>query len=302
MESRSLSPSYGEWFKAWMTTTRPKTLPIWIAPVFVGSLTTSLPLKQIHWNFIFWGICISVFLQLGVHCINDVIDVLRGADSEERLGPRRGVHSKILNPAQVYFTGLVCFVCVLLCGIPLHEKTGGFIFFILLLSVICGYCYTGGPWPLSYIGIADLFVLIFFGWISPLMTAYLQIGSIDYFPFLAGTQTGLLSIIPLLIGNLRDYEGDAKANKKTLIVRFGQTFGRLELVLISFIPYLMTFLWFPSQHIGAVFFPWVTFPIALYLVKNVWTHEPSAEYNRFLAIGAALPLLFGLTLIVGYHL
>ena len=122
-----------------------------------------------------------------------------------RLGPQRMTQGGFLSFHQVLAAGCLCYVFALVCGFPLMLAGGWPLVIILLFSVACGYLYTGGPWPLAYTGVSDLFVLIFYGWVSTAAVYYLQTGSVSFASFLAGTQIGFLAIVPHAINNLRDH-------------------------------------------------------------------------------------------------
>lgn len=293
--------SFFQWIKAWVLASRPKTLPIWLGPVFVGSLINPIALNQLRWNLVFWSLCVTLFLQIGIHYINDYFDHYKGADTDKRLGPVRGIQLKILNPKYVYIAGLACLGAVLLCGIPLVEHGGPSVLILLIISVIFAYCYSGGPWPLAYLGIADAFVFVFFGWVNVMTTGYFQTGQMAFESFLAGTQIGLLSVVLLVITNFRDRLNDSEVNKRTLAVRFGAKFARWELTVVSLLPYILLFCWIPIS-LKAALLPSLTLPLSLYLLRKIWTTEASRKYNAYIPFAALLPILFGILLIVGYRL
>ncbi len=289
-------------FKAWILTIRPKMFPMWIIPVLVGTMLAPLSLSAIDWKVVLCTLLAAIFTQIGTHCINDVLDPKNTVDSKERLGPIRGVHLGILSPKSILYVGYVSFALVLFLGALMAMKGGISIFVFCLLAVACGYTYTAGPFPLSYVGIADLFGLIFFGWLSVGVAYYLQTAEVSILPFLAGTQIGLLTIAPLAINNLRDHITDAKGNKRTLIVRWGPTFGRWEITTVLTLPFFIGFLWIPLGYMWAAFLPLLIAPLAIYLIANIWKHAPSRLYNKFLALSALVDLLFGLCLIIAFRI
>ena len=205
----------------------------------------------------------------------------------------------ILTYGQVLNAGLLCLAIAMLCGIPLMLTGGWPVFFLLCLSVACGYCYTGGPFPLAYTGLSDFFVLIFFGWVGTGIVYYVQTETYTFDCFLAATQIGLLAIVPHAINNLRDHVEDARVHKRTLTVRFGQTFARWEIALLSFIPFILGFYWLSEGYLFMALLPIICLPVVIRNVQAICATEPSAQFNEFLARSALCELIFSVLLAIG---
>ncbi len=244
----------------------------------------------------------SLAIQIGTNLVNDALDFKKGADAEGRLGPKRMTQEGLLSFDQVLGVGCLCFGLALLCGIPLMLAGGWPLVFILLASVACGYLYTGGPFPLAYTGVSDLFVLIFFGWVSTDTVYFLQTGEVTFACFLAATQIGLLAIVPHAINNLRDHISDARVNKRTLAVRFGIRFARWEITLLSLIPFIMGLLWLREGYLWMAVLPLFALPAIIRNLQLIWQTEPSVQYNQFLAKSALCQLLFAILLALGINL
>ena len=286
-------------WKIWCLAARPKTLPISFVPIMVGTAFAFGDLAMINWFISIMALLSSLLIQIGTNLTNDALDFKKGADREGRLGPQRVTQGGLLSIKAVLMGGFLSFALALLCGIPLIMIGGWPLFAVLLVSVLCGYLYTGGPYPLAYIGISGLFILLFFGWVSTMATYFLQTGTINFSIFLAGTQIGLLAIVPHDINNLRDCDSDARCNKRTLAVRFGPFAARMEITLLSLLPFLLGFLWIYQDKIWVAVLPLAAlFPI-LKNLKSIWKTAPSKQYNQFLAISALSQLLFGLLLAMG---
>lgn len=296
------SESELSFFKVWLMAVRPKTLSISCVPIFVGTILAMGETQRINWFLAFCAFLSTILIQMGINIINDALDFKKGADTAERLGPPRVTQSKLLSYHQVLKGGFFCFVLALFCGIPLMIAGGWPLLTALLLSVIFGYLYTGGPAPLAYFGLGELFVMIFFGYVITCSAYYLQTGFIDTHCLLAATQIGLLAIVPIVINNTRDIESDRKANKRTLSVRFGLTFSRWEIALLSAAAYLLGFAWIVKGYPKMALLPFLAFPIIFQNIRAVWQTEPSREYNQYLARSAQSQLLFCLLLAVGYLL
>ena len=170
---------------------------------------------------------------------------------------------------------------------------------ILLASIASGYFYTGGPLPLAYTGLSDLFILIFFGWVSTCTVYFLQTGQVTFLSFLAGTQIGLLAIVPHSINHLRDRLSDAKVNKRTLAVRFGPQFVRLEIAFVSLLPFILGFIWINEGALWGGLLPFLILPVIINNLRAIWKIEPSLQYNDFLAKSALCQLAFGVLLAIG---
>lgn len=294
-------PAITQW-QAWILAARPKTLTAAVIPVVVGTSLATTAVQDINWSIAFFALLCAICIQIGTNYINDALDFKKGADTSKRTGPLRATQSGILKMQHVYNAGLGAFALALLFGIPLMIVGGLPIIVLLVISVICGYLYTGGPAPLAYHGLGDLFVFIFFGVVSTSAVYYLQTEAVDGKALLAGTQIGSLATVLIAINNLRDREEDAKVNKRTLAVRFGKAFARYEIALLLFLPYLLNIVWLRMSYILPGMFPWLTLPLAFRVVCYIFQMEPGAIYNRYLAQSALLHLLFGITLSMGFLL
>lgn len=275
---------------------RPKTLTAAVVPVFVGTMIAVGQEIAIAWSIVCFALLSALCIQIGTNFINDALDFKKGADTDTRLGPMRVTQSGLLSMQQVIIVGLGFFFLALLFGIPLIQRGGNPIAILLVISVLCGYLYTGGPKPLAYNGFGDLFVFLFFGLISTSAMYYLQAGNLDSKPILAGAQVGLLATVLIAVNNLRDISGDAKVNKKTLAVRFGKRFARWEITLLILIPFFLSVFWWSFNDNLAALLPWFSFPLGYKLIGCIWKTEPSPIYNHFLVQAAALHLIFGLLL------
>lgn len=287
-------------FSNWLTLLRPKTLTASLVPFVAGTALAYADGASIHFSLLFFALLSAFFIQTGTNLINDSFDYQRGADNKKRLGPIRAVQLGLASAKQVYIAGLVSFAGGFLFGIPLIVHGGAPIAAVLILSVIAGYCYTGGPLSLAYIGLGDLFVLIFFGWVATGAAYWLQTGIIDKSSLVLGTQIGLLCTALVAVNNLRDVDTDRAAKKKTLAVRFGKTFARMEIGFLACFPFLLSFYWLKNGYAYAALMPWMSFFLAIILAKKVAIEEPSKNYNQFLGLAALLHLSFGVLLTLGF--
>lgn len=284
----------------WFQAMRPKTLTASIVPFSVGAALAHAYGISLNLGLLMCALISALFIQIATNLINDAFDVAKGADDHSRLGPRRVIHYGMATGGQVYALGMGCFLAAFLFGIPLIQAGGPSIALILLLSMLSGYLYTGGPMPLAYVGLGDLFVVIFYGWVATGAGFWLQAGYVNFHSFLLGTQIGLLCTSIIVVNNLRDINTDAKSDKRTLAVRFGQTFAKVEITLTTLLPFILNLFWLYAGFPYAALFPFLTFPLACLLLVNIWKTYPSKAYNGFLAMAALLHFGFGILLIFGF--
>jgi 1,4-dihydroxy-2-naphthoate octaprenyltransferase len=241
----------------------------------------------------------AIFIQIATNFINDAIDFAKGADSDSRIGPQRVTQSGLLSHKQVMQAAVFFLLLALICGIPLVLKGGLPIVLIGLISLALAYGYTGGPFPLAYLGLGDLFVILFFGLIAVGGTFFLQTGSFSSVVIFPGLQVGFLATVLIAINNLRDAPEDAKVGKKTLAVRFGQTFAKAEITVLCYAPYFLGIAYEERGWTWAAYGPLITVPLVSRLVRGIWSSSASYSMNRFLVLAAAVHLLFGIALSIG---
>jgi 1,4-dihydroxy-2-naphthoate octaprenyltransferase len=244
----------------------------------------------------------AVFIQTATNLFNDAIDHAKGADTAERLGPLR-VTSAGLLPARRVMTGAVlCLVVASLLALPLLWRGGWVILGIGVASLLCAWLYTGGPFPLAYLGLGEVFVVLFFGLAAVGGTFYLNTLGFSAVVLLAGLQIGLHASVLLAVNNLRDREGDAKAGKRTLAARFGLSFARRETAALVLLPYALGAGWLAAGLIWACLLPLATLPLAWWLARACLAATPDRSANQLLQQAAALHASFGLLLALGFLL
>ena len=279
---------------------RPKTLTAALVPCLAGTaLVRAIGLSWDGW-VLFYALMASFLIQIGTNLVNDAVDFKKGADTEKRIGPQRITQAGIMTANQVMALGSLCFALAVLCGIPLVLKGGAVIVAIGIASVLMGYAYTAGPFPLAYLGLGDLFVILFFGLLAVMGIVYLNVGEWMPEAFVLGLQIGFHATVLIAINNLRDRAGDALVNKKTLAVRFGVKFSRFEIAALCFLPFLLNIYWWVEGYKIPAMVSLLALPLAIKVTKNVFTTEPSAAYNKFLGQAAGLHLVFGLLLTLGF--
>ena len=239
-------------------------------------------------------------IQIGTNLDDDHADFERGADTEERLGPARATQRGWLTSRQVLAGAVVSFVLAILLGLYLVAIAGWPVLVIGLVSVLCGVAYTGGPLPLAYHGLGDLFVWLFFGLVAVCGTFFIQVGALSWGVFLAANGVGALASAILVVNNLRDRPTDAKANKRTLAVRFGAKAARLQYTLMVLFGVLVVPMVGWLTGLGGVW--WclaaASLPLALREIRAIWRLE-GAALNPHLGGAARLEMVYGVLLSVG---
>jgi len=285
----------------WLLAIRPKTLTAALAPVLVG---TALAVGQgvARWLPALTALLGAVLIQIGTNFTNDYYDFRKGADTHERLGPVRVTQSGLIAPRTVLMGAAVAFGLAILSGIYLVAIGGWPIVAIGLLSVLCGYAYTGGPYPLGYHGLGDLFVFVFFGLVAVMGTFYVQAGSVNPAAALASLPVGALGTALLVVNNLRDASTDVKAGKRTLIVRFGASTGRTEYVLLLLVAYLVPGVLFARGEASAwIFLSLLSLPAAVGPLRDVFRKQ-GRELAPTLGSTARLQLVFSVLFATGLAL
>lgn len=213
--------------KIWIAAARPRTLPAALAPVLMGAAIAWRE-GSFHALAATAALVGALLLQIGTNFANDYFDFVKGADTEERLGPTRATAAGLVAPATMRRAMWVTFAAALAVGIYLVARGGWPIVLIGLASIACGVLYTGGPKPLGYAGLGDVLVLIFFGPVAVAGTHYVQALQWSGAAVVAGLGPGMLATALLAVNNLRDAETDRGAGKRTLAVRFGTSFAKAE--------------------------------------------------------------------------
>lgn len=278
--------------RVWLAAARPKTLPAAISPVILGA-ALAWGDGVFHLPAAFTALLGAVLIQIAANYANDYYDYVKGADTEERLGPTRATQAGLVAPVQMKRAMVLALAAAALVGLYLVYRGGWPILVVGLLSMLFAVLYTAGPYPLGYIGVADLFVLIFFGPVAVAGTYYVQALQLPLAPVLIGFAPGLLSVAILTVNNLRDVNQDRKAGKKTLAVRLGVTYARCQylLCLIIAIVVIPAAAAAVSGHVLACVAVLAAAPAA-YCIRVVFTESDGAKMNDCLARTGKVLLLF----------
>ncbi|MFN2547185.1 MAG: 1,4-dihydroxy-2-naphthoate polyprenyltransferase [Myxococcales bacterium] len=281
----SLQPDWG----VWLTAARPRTLAASVAPVVVGTAIAA-SIDSFRPSAALLALFGSLSIQIGTNLANDYSDFKRGADAD-RVGPQRVTQSGLVKPSTVKNAALAAFGLAMVFGLTLAVLSGWPIVVIGIASIAAGWLYTGGPWPLGYHGLGDLFVFIFFGLVATCGTVYAEALEVPAQAWIAGAAMGALSTAILVVNNLRDRATDARVGKNTLAVKIGARATRVEYVV------LLTLAFGLALALKGRPWPLVALPLALQPLRRVLRSD-GAALNPALGETARLQLVFAALLAV----
>jgi len=283
---------------AWVLASRPKTLSAAAAPVLVGTACASAR-GQVEWGPAVAALFGALLLQVGANFANDVFDYEKGADTAERLGPTRAVQAGLLSARSMRRGMWLVFVLALAIGLYLTSVAGPVILLIGCASIASAIAYTGGPYPLGYHGLGDVFVFIFFGLVAVCGSALVEIGRVPGLAVACAIPVGALATAILVVNNLRDRVTDLGAGKRTLAVRYGRGFALGQYRALIAVSYLTPVGLLISGSSGPeVLLPLLSLPLAIKTERAVSATEGRA-LNPLLAATAKLLAIFGLLLALG---
>jgi 1,4-dihydroxy-2-naphthoate octaprenyltransferase len=285
--------------RIWVMAARPKTLPLGVAPVLVGTALAGY-LHIFHPLRFIAALLGSVFIQIGANLSNDYSDAHRGADTEDRLGPVRVTAGGLVPPRQVLIATYVTFGLAVLCGVYLIAVAGWQLLLIGVASIIAGVLYTGGPRPYGYEGLGEVFVFLFFGIAAVAGSYFAQVRDFSWESLVLSAPIGLIAAAVLVVNNTRDIDTDRRANKRTLAVRIGRERSRRMYATMVLIAYPIVLIpWVFGPLTAWLLLPFLTVPIAAGVIKIVSTHSDGPSLNRALAKTGQLQLCFCVLLSAG---
>ena len=288
--------------RAWVMACRPRTLTAAIAPVAAGT-----GLAHMHGGFAplpaLAALAGAMLIQVGTNLANDYYDHQKGGDGEGRLGPVRVTQAGLIEGRAVLRGALLAFALATGAGVYLALVAGWPVVVIGVAGIASGIAYTGGPWPLGYHGLGDLFVFVFFGLVAVAGTCYVQVLEFRPDSLTAGVALGAASTAILVVNNLRDMETDARAGKRTLAVRMGRRWTKGQYVFLLGLTAAVP----PAGMLLHGWSPWVllslcALPAVAGSLRLVRTFREPRSLNQALAGTARFLGLFGLLLGLGFAL
>jgi 1,4-dihydroxy-2-naphthoate polyprenyltransferase len=285
--------------RIWLMAARPKTLPVGLAPVLVGTAlaATADVFHPLRFAAALLG---ALFIQVGANLSNDYSDARRGADAEDRLGPLRVTAGGLVPPRQVLVATYVTFGLAILTGVYLVAVAGWQLLLVGAASIVAGVLYTGGPRPYGYEGLGELFVFLFFGIVAVAGSYFVQTERLVWEAFALAVPVGLLASAVLVVNNVRDLDTDRRAGKRTLAVRLGRERTRSLYAA-------MVYLAFPLAPVTWIFgplgpwllLPFLALPLAAPVVRTVRRRSDGPSLNEALAQSGRLELVYCVLLCAG---
>lgn len=284
--------------KIWIEAARPKTLAAAVIPVVVGTAFASAAGSP---NLLVAGTCLgfALLVQIGTNFANDYFDFIQGADTAERVGPRRAVAAGLIAPRVMLWATTLVLAAAFFVGLTLIRAGGWWLLPVGIVSIVCALAYTGGPYPLGYNGLGDVFVFIFFGLVAVGATFFVQTHSLTLDVGIAASAIGLLATNILVANNYRDVETDTKAGKRTLVVRFGRRFALWQYGLSALSAIVCPVALFVRGWAWPVLLPLTLIPWALRLTHRLGASCEPAEQIALLGATARFLAFYGALLSAG---
>jgi 1,4-dihydroxy-2-naphthoate octaprenyltransferase len=282
----------------WISAARLRTLPAAVVPVIVGTAVAHA-VGHVAWGPALAALAGSVAIQIGTNFANDVFDAEKGADGPDRIGPLRAVSAGLISAAAMKRAMILAFAIATAFGIYLASVGGWPIIAIGLASIASGIAYTGGPWPLGYHGLGDLFVFVFFGLVAVCGTAYVQLAAVPCLAVWAAVPVGALATAIIVVNNLRDRATDVRAGKRTLAVRLGRTGALVEYAALLVASYAVSLGLAGTQHDAWLLLPLLSLPLAVSRMRALVRAASGPEFNACLAATGQLLLTNGVLFAVG---
>jgi 1,4-dihydroxy-2-naphthoate octaprenyltransferase len=299
--------------KAWFYAFRLRTLPLAFSSIITGSAMAYVD-NRAHFSWLIFGLCLltTLLLQILSNLANDYGDSQKGTDNEYRIGPKRAVQAGMLSYAEIKIGIIITALLSLACGSFLvMEATKDLdlsktIFFLVLgvAAVVAAIKYTVGKNAYGYMGLGDLFVLLFFGFVGVGGSYYLLSHNADLSVLLPAFSIGAFSAAVLNLNNMRDYEGDMKARKMTLVGKIGIERAKNYHTTIIILGFLTSIMYVYMHLVSSIQF---LFIITMLLFKKhlnvVEDTEEPAEFDpqlKQLALSTFIfAILFAAGLIIG---
>jgi len=293
--------------KSWMQAFRLRTLPLALSNTIIGSCLAAAD-DRFRWSIFGLAALTTVLLQIMSNMANDYGDFVNGKDTAERIGPKRMVQSGEITPKTmlrgIIIIGLLCAisgVALIVIGTEGIPVTNMLLFGLLGLAAIAAAIkYTVGKNPYGYRGLGDIFVFIFFGLVGVMGTYFLHTQSFRWDILLPASAIGMLSTGVLNMNNMRDYEADKNAGKKTIVVAMGvKNAAYYQLFLIGGAVLLTVMYTLLNYHSAWQWLFVLSFPVLFMNLKKVFTYTDALELYPELPRVSMASLIFALTFGIG---
>ena len=277
--------------KKWILGARPKTLPAAIAPILVG---TALADKNVQWLSALLALIVSLALQIGVNYANDYSDGIRGTD-EVRVGPVRITASGMASAQSVKRAAFISFGIAALAGLLLAAESSWWLVAVGASAIAAAWFYTGGNNPYGYLGLGELFVFIYFGFVATVGTFYVQTGEITLRSCIAALPVGLNACLILAVNNIRDRAQDEQVGKRTTAVRLGDRRSRYVAVSSLVVAHIATL----ALSVPAFVATLVVAPLSVTIARGLLSGAQGRDLIPFIARTGKFHILFSAALSAG---
>ncbi len=286
----------------WWRAVRPFTLTASFTPVLVGS-AAAVHVHRFHLDVFLVTLVASVAIQAATNLINEYYDGIRGVDDTASVGPSGVIVYGLLTPGAVLAGGIVLFAFASMLGLWLVAVAGWPILVLGILSILAGYAYTGGPFPLGYAGLGDLIVFVFMGPVIVIGAYYVQVQAASPAAVWASVPIAALVTAILVVNNLRDIEDDRRKGKRTLATVLGEAGTRLEYVLLVAAAYAAVAAGAAATALPpATLVTFLTLPLAIHVCRGIYTDRGTGPLTRDLRDTARLHQWVGLLLATAFLL
>jgi 1,4-dihydroxy-2-naphthoate octaprenyltransferase len=287
---------------SWIAAARPRTLSVSITPVVVGAALAWAVERRFNAPAVAAALVASMFIQIATNLHNDAADSERGGDGPDRVGPPRVTASGLLNARVVKRGACASFAVAALLGLYLIAVGGWPILVLGVLSIVAGWAYTGGPRPIAYTPLGELFVVLFFGLVAVCGSYWLCALDMNATALTGGVAVGLFGGAVLLVNNYRDVDADRRIGRRTLPIVAGPKITRLVYAALMLLPFALLLPIARALPHGQVWPALAALPPAALLVYRFAHEPPGRGFNQILVRTVQLQLLFGLLLALGLML
>jgi 1,4-dihydroxy-2-naphthoate octaprenyltransferase len=280
----------------WVQGARPRTLGAAIAPVLVGTSAAVAEVDGVIWWRAACALVVALALQVGVNYANDYSDGVRGTD-QDRKGPVRLTAGGLATPRAVKRAAFLSFAIAAVAGLTVSLAVNPWLLLVGVAAIGAAWLYTGGPKPYGYLGLGELMVLVFFGFVATVGSAYVQIEEVPKAAWWGSLVVGLLACAILLANNVRDVPTDAVAGKRTLAVRLGAPTARKLFVgchVGAFLSVVVIGLSQPWALLGLL-----ALPLAISPVRTILTRTDPPSLVAVLVATSRLEVVVAILVSVG---
>jgi 1,4-dihydroxy-2-naphthoate octaprenyltransferase len=280
----------------WLQGARPRTLGAAISPVLVGTSAAVADADGVIWWRFACALVVALALQVGVNYANDYSDGVRGTDTD-RKGPVRLTATGLATPTAVKRAAFLSFGVAAVAGLVLSLVVNPWLLLVGVASVAAAWLYTGGPKPYGYLGLGELMVLVFFGFVATVGSAYVQVKHVPSAAWWGSLVVGLLACAILVANNVRDVPTDAVTGKRTLAVRLGAPTARRMFVAC----YIGSF---ASVVLIGIAQPWallglLALPLAVTPVRTILTRQDPPSLVQVLVATSKVEVVVAVLVSVG---